>query len=119
MARSTEEWVGATDDAAIPRRVKLRIWEREGGRCYLTGAKIRPGDDYEFEHEIALSLGGRHCESNIRLALKAPHKLKTAADRKAKAKTDRVRAKHLGLKPKSRLTHPTLKRRFDGTVVER
>lgn len=102
MARSVDEWIGSSPDAKIPDRVKLRIWEREGGKCYLTGHKIRPGDEYEFEHKLALCLGGEHRESNIALALKDAHKAKTAEDVKMRAKSDRIRKRHLGIKPPSR-----------------
>lgn len=100
--RSVEEWIGATPDSAIPERVKLRIWEREGGRCYLTKKKILPGDAYEFEHVIALSCGGENRESNIRLALKDKHREKTAADRNTSAKLDRIAKKHRGIWPASK-----------------
>jgi 5-methylcytosine-specific restriction endonuclease McrA len=102
VSRSVPEWIGATDDAEIPRLVKLRIWEREGGRCYLTGRKIKPGDDYEFEHVIALECGGQHRESNIRLALSDAHKQKTARDHNAASKIKRLHAKHNGYWPKSK-----------------
>lgn len=109
MARAVDEWIGKTADSKIPDRVKLRIWEREGGICYLTSAKIRPGDKYDFEHVIAVVLwtgeGHGNRESNIRLALKAPHKVKTAADRAQQAKSDRVRKKHLGLRPPSKFAN--------------
>lgn len=99
--RAVDEWIGATADTKIPERVKLRIWEREGGRCYLTGQKIRPGDKYEFEHVIALALwtgeGHGNRESNLRLALKDAHKAKTRADRAEQAKSDRIRKRHLGI----------------------
>jgi 5-methylcytosine-specific restriction protein A len=94
--RARPEWIGATDDAEIPRLVKLRIWEREGGRCYLSRRKINPGDAYEFEHVIALECGGQHRESNIKLALSDPHKAKTAQDHDTGAKIKRQHAKHHG-----------------------
>lgn len=112
--RAVSEWVAAHDDQKIPDRVKLRIWQREGGRCYLSGKIIRPGDKYEFEHVIALANGGEHRESNIRLALKAPHKIKSAQDRRQQAKSDRIRKRHLGIK-KSGKKIPY--RKFDGTPV--
>lgn len=102
MGRSVPEWVGRTADSKIPDRVKLRIWDREDGRCYLTGRKIMPADVYDFEHVIAIALwtgeGHGNRESNIRLALKEPHKGKTREDRQQKAKSDRVRKKHLGIR---------------------
>lgn len=58
--RAVPEWIGATPDTPIPKRVKDRIWLREGGRCYLTGRKIQIGDAFEFEHVIAITLGGEN-----------------------------------------------------------
>lgn len=101
MTRSVPEWRGATDDAAIPKAVKLRIWAREEGRCYLTGLKINAlKDSYEFEHVIALANGGEHREGNIRLALTEAHKVKTKADAGVAAKIRRVTLKHRGQWPK-------------------
>ena len=102
MSRSVETWVGKTDDAEIPKRVKLRIWEREKGRCSLTGRKITVADEFDYEHRIALSCGGRHSEDNIVLALRDKHREKTADDMELKAKIDRIRAKHIGAWPETR-----------------
>jgi 5-methylcytosine-specific restriction protein A len=33
MTREVPEWIGATDDAAIPARVRVRVFERYEGRC--------------------------------------------------------------------------------------
>lgn len=99
--RSVPLWVGKTDDAKVPLRVRLRIFERDGGRCWLSGRKIMPGDVWELEHKIALCNGGRHAEDNLAPALKAAHKDKTAEDVGIKSKTARVRAKFLGQWPKS------------------
>jgi 5-methylcytosine-specific restriction endonuclease McrA len=93
------EWVGATPDSAIPTRVKLRIWERCGGRCAISGKKLMPGDAYDFDHIIALSSGGSNSEANLQLVSREAHKAKTRDDVKAKAKIARVKAKHLGLWP--------------------
>ena len=112
--RSVEEWIGKTDDSAIPPRVRLRVFEKYSGVCYLSGVKIRPGDKWEIEHVQALCNGGEHRESNMAPALVAAHKGKTAADRREKAKNDRVRKRHLGIKkPRSILGW----RKFNGEVV--
>jgi len=100
MTRVVPEWIADHDDQAIPKRVKLRIWEREGGRCHISKRRIGVGEAYQFEHIIALSCGGEHRENNIALALTEPHKEKTKADVAIKAKIARQRAKHLGIKPK-------------------
>jgi 5-methylcytosine-specific restriction protein A len=96
--RTVEEWVGKTDDTPVPPRVRLRIFERYEGKCYLSGRKIMPGDTWELEHIKALCNGGAHREFNMAPALAAPHKIKTKADRREKQKVDRVRKKHLGMK---------------------
>lgn len=121
--RKNKEWIGATDDAKIPDRVKLRIWSREDGRCYLTGRQIRPGDKYEFEHVVALCNGGEHRESNIALALKEPHKAKTARDRSLKAKGDRVTKRHAGIRSSYRPLpcgrNSPWRKKINGTVERR
>lgn len=100
--RSVPEWRATHPDQAIPKAVKARIWLREGGRCYLTGRRINPGDAYEFEHVIALANGGEHREGNIRLALSDAHKAKSAADIDVTAKIRRQHAKYHGYWPKSK-----------------
>lgn len=97
--RAVEEWVGSHPDAPIPTSVKRRIWLREGGKCSITGAKINAiKDPYDFEHRVPLSMGGGHRETNIVLALREAHRRKTAEEAGARAKADRVFAKHHGLK---------------------
>jgi len=96
--REVPEWIGKTPDAKIPPRVRLRIWERHEDRCHITGRKIQAGEAWDCEHIKALCNGGEHRESNLAPALKQPHRIKTAQDVKIKAKTDRIRKRHLGIK---------------------
>ena len=98
MARTVPEWMGKTPDSKVPARVRLRIFNRYEGRCYLSGREIRPGDAWELEHRTALILGGEHRESNLAPVLPEFHKAKSASEMKVKAKTDAVRKKHLGIK---------------------
>lgn len=123
MSRSVDEWVGSTPDVKIPDRVRLRVFEAHGGICALTGIKIRPGDQWDLDHEIALANGGQHRESNLRPVLREAHRKKTAEDVRIKAKAARVRKKHLGItKPKSSLPGSKAsrwKRTIDGRTVLR
>jgi 5-methylcytosine-specific restriction protein A len=112
--RSVPEWIARHDDQAVPRSVKARVFERYGGCCYLTGAKIQVGDRWDVEHILAICLGGEHRESNLAPALVAPHKIKSGLERKLKTKLDRARLRHLGLKKPRRITRW---RRFDGSPV--
>lgn len=124
MTRATKEWVGATDNAAIPPRVRVRVFERHGGVCHLSGRKILAGEPWDLDHVVALINGGPHCESNLAPALRDKHKLKTALDVAEKSRVYRKRAKHLGVRSKSHRPMPGskasgLRKRMDGTVERR
>lgn len=112
--RSVKEWRGKTDDSPIPSRVRLRIFEKHNMVCYLSGRKIAPGDKWECEHILALSIGGEHAEYNLAPALVAPHKIKTKADRALKKKNDRVRKRHIGIRKPRTITRW---RKFNGEIV--
>jgi 5-methylcytosine-specific restriction protein A len=101
--RAVPEWVATHPDQAIPKAVKLRIWDRCDGRCHITGMKIDGlRDEYDFEHIKRLADGGEHRELNLALALRVPHRAKTAAENSAGAKADRMRLKHIGAWPETR-----------------
>lgn len=120
--RSTSEWIGQTDDAKIPDYVRLRIFNRCGGICHISERKITPADDWELEHIIALCNGGEHRESNMAPALAKPHKAKTARDLAQKAKNDRVRKRHLGIRKRSTFAcsrDSRWKKKVNGEVVLR
>jgi len=106
MSRSVPEWIGATDDAKVPRAVRARIFQKHGGRCHISKALIRAGDEWDLEHirPLAMARPGEnlHRESNLAPALKAPHREKTAAEATERAKADRIHAKHFGYFPESR-----------------
>jgi 5-methylcytosine-specific restriction protein A len=48
--RSVPEWIGASDDQAIPARVKIRIFDRDAGKCcdctLPIRGKLRPAYDH-------------------------------------------------------------------------
>lgn len=114
--RSLPEWIGKSNDAPIPPRVRLRQFDHDNGICQCgCGIKIRPGDKWQTDHIVALVNGGENRESNLRTMLTDHHKAKTAADVAEKAKTYERRAKHLGIKRSK--TPIRGWRRFDGSVV--
>lgn len=117
MSRTVPEWIGKTPDSAIPPRVRLRIFEREDGRCHISGRKIGPGDEWDLDHGVALCNGGEHRESNLFPALRDKHREKTKADVALKSKSARIRKKHYGIKTKKRGF--TRWRKFNGEIVER
>ncbi|MDO9381872.1 MAG: HNH endonuclease [Hyphomicrobiaceae bacterium] len=120
--RSVPEWIGRSPDSAIPPRVKLRIIERYGRRCYLTGDVLVPGQ-IEFEHVIAIVNGGTNRESNIAPANRPAHQIKTRADTAIKTKRAKSLKKRYGLtKPKRPMDGSKaspFKKHMDGSVSMR
>ena len=102
MARTTDEWIGASPDSAIPPRVRLRVWDACGGRCAICQRKLRAPDKWDLDHTVALINGGGHRESNLQDACSWCHRDKTNADVAEKAKTAAVRKRHLGIRQPSR-----------------
>lgn len=101
--RSVPEWCGKTDDAKIPDRVRIRVFERHHGVCHHSGLKIGPSDKWDLDHVVALANGGVHREMNLAPILIEPHKEKTKADRKIQSRIYKIKKRHLGLKkPKGR-----------------
>ena len=115
--RSVDDWQGSTPDAKVPPRVRARIFLREKGRCHLSGRIIRPGDEWDLDHRVALCNGGEHAEHNLFPALRDKHREKTADDVREKAKVARIRAKHLGIfaKPARKLQGRPFPKRGEAT----
>ncbi len=114
MSRAVEEWVGKHDDAAVPPRVRARICLAHDGICHLSVRKIATGEPWDLDHVIALINGGEHRESNLAPALRDKHREKTKADVKIKAKSARIRQKHLGIRKPRTMTRW---RTFSGEIV--
>lgn len=107
MARQTKEWIGKTDDAMPPPRVRLRIFDREGGICHICKQPIQIGEKPQFDHDPALINGGQNRESMIFPVHEDCHREKTARDVAEKSKVSRTRQKHVGaVEPKRRIPSP-------------
>lgn len=105
----------------IPRRhlsrvMRTRIFDSTKGICALCKLPIHAerGDKWIVEHLKPLWNGGLDEESNMAPAHQRCSVVKTAGEAPMKAKTDRIRAKHLGIKKRGR-TIPG--RKFDGTPI--
>ena len=125
MARSVPEWIPASDDSAIPDRVRLRVYLKYGGRCQCgCNRQIRVGESWDCDHDKALVNGGEHREGNLRPLLTEHHRNKTKEDVAEKALVSRKQKKHLGIKkakgtPMPGTKRSRWKRRMDGTIVPR
>lgn len=76
-----------------PARI-ARIFAANDGRCHICGRKLRPGDDYEIDHKVALALGGTDDDDNLAPACDWCHGAKSSDDTTAAAKGKRTATKH-------------------------
>jgi 5-methylcytosine-specific restriction endonuclease McrA len=100
----------------LTRRARTRIFDAANGECCICKLYIHAerGDKWIVEHVKPLWLGGADDDSNMRPAHYRCAIEKTTAEAPVKAKNDRIRARHLGIR-KSRKT--IAGRRFDGTPI--
>ena len=124
MSRALPEWIASHDDQAIPPRVKVRVFERFGGRCAVCtlsiSGKLRP----EYDHARSLVNGGEHRESNLQLLCTPCHAVKTRSDVAEKSMNYRRRMKSIGIAPKKGRPMPGSKasgfrKRMNGEVERR
>ena len=59
---------------AIPKQLKIDVWQRDSGRCAQCGAR----ENLEFDHIIPLKLGGANTFRNLQLLFSACNKSKSA-----------------------------------------
>lgn len=79
-------------------RKRAELFRDRNGICHICGGKISVGEAWEVEHPTPLEMGGADDDSNWQLAHVKCHKLKTAKDMATIAKSNRVRARHMGFK---------------------
>lgn len=102
MTRTTDEWIGKSDDTVPPPRVRLRVFDAHGGKCYLCPHKIRAGEYWQLDHVKAIINGGENRESNLKPACRNCCYRKTAKDTAEKSDVADKRKKHLLPKGPSR-----------------
>ena len=125
LPRTVPEWIGKSADSAIPPRVRVRIFQRYGGRCQCgCNRLIRPGEAWDCEDTIALINGGERRESNLKPWLTEHHKGKTRRDVAEKSSVYRKTAKHIGVSLRKGPPMPGsrdsgFKRRMDGRIERR
>lgn len=85
---------------------RLKVFEAAKGVCHLCQQRIQVGQKWDVEHVRPLALGGADDETNMRPAHKVCHAEKTKADAASWSKAKRMKAKHLGIKPRSSWRKP-------------
>lgn len=71
-----------------------RIFADHDGKCHECKRKLRPGDDYEIDHVIALATGGSDDDSNLAPICSGCHIIKTKGDVGTAAKIKRQAIRH-------------------------
>lgn len=99
--RTAEEWIGKDDDQVPPPRVRLRVFDASGGRCYICSRKIAAGEYWQADHVIALCNGGANREDNLKPACRNCCYTKTAEDVGEKSDIAEKRKKHVLPKERS------------------
>lgn len=97
MTRPVPEWTAKHNGQNIPPRVRLRIYDRDGGVCHLCKLPIKVAESWQADHVQALINGGEHRESNLAPVHSHCHVAKTARDVAEKSKIADKRKKHLGI----------------------
>lgn len=77
-----------------PQRI-ARIFAAHDGRCHVCTRKLRPGDDYQIDHVLALENGGTDDDTNLAPCCDHCHSEKTGADHAAAGKGRRRYSKHV------------------------
>lgn len=118
--RALPEWIGKTNDAAIPPRVQERVALRSERLCVKCTRETGPALRGECDHAIPLIIGGQHRESNLQWLCVECHSSKTKRDVKLKSKMAKSRQREQGIR---KTKHPIpgsrasgWRKRMDGTV---
>lgn len=101
---------------SLTRNQRAELFLQHGGVCHLCGTRIQAerGEAWEVEHVMAREISGRDDWDNLRPAHIACHAVKSKADKKVIAKSNRARNRNLGIhKPRT----ITRWRKFNGDVV--
>lgn len=108
--------------AEFSKATRLAAWQACGGRCQSCTAKLFTGN-IEYHHDTECTFGGNADLQNCVVLCRTCHSAITRSRAKVIAKSNRVRARHLGIQ-QSRQSFPTnrdgpFKKRMDGSVVRR
>jgi 5-methylcytosine-specific restriction protein A len=105
------------------RRIKLKAWDRCGGKCESCKVKLVVGK-YAYDHVLPDALQGEPTLENCEVICTVCHGAKTPDDVRRIRKADRQRAGHVGAKRPPKGVIPGSKasgwkKKMDGTVVRR
>lgn len=98
----------------LTRLQRVKLFDAHSGVCCICEQYIHRGQRFVVEHVKPLWLGGADDISNMGPAHQSCAIQKTVKEAPVKAKTDRVRANHLGIKKPRKITRW---RKFNREIV--
>lgn len=100
----------------LSRLERVKIFDAHQGICLHCKLKIHAerGEKWEAMHIVSLWAGGKDEHENMGPGHVKCHREQTTAEAPVKAKSDRVRARHLGIKRDRTITRW---RKFSGEIV--
>lgn len=81
---------------SLTKLQRVRVFDGNGGRCHLCSLAIKVGEAWQADHVQARWKGGTDAIGNYRPAHVHCHAVKSAAETTERAKSDAVRARHIG-----------------------
>jgi 5-methylcytosine-specific restriction enzyme A len=105
----------------FPKAVKLAAFQRSKGYCEGCTAPLVPSK-FDYHHDKEDTFGGEPTLENCKVLCTTCHGKITGVRAALIAKSNRVRAKHLGIRKKSSFQtnrDAPFKKRMDGSVVRR
>ena len=75
---------------------RARVLARQGNKCACGCGEDLVVGQIEFDHKLALQFGGTNALENFEALIKRHHKIKSNGENTARAKADRIKAKHSG-----------------------
>ena len=101
---------------ALTPKQRAEFFSKHGGICQNCKRKIRPGENWDVDHEVALCNQGSNDDSNLQLLCQNCHGAKTPKDRK-EAATNRRKYTNTFVPNRHLKRGFGFSRKFDGTVI--
>lgn len=103
---------------------RVRIFDAHHGVCHICQRRIQVGEAWQLDHRQPLWQAGGDAPENLSPAHVVCHAGKTGQEHHLRAKGDRIRARHIGVKKTPQHIWgygraDKFKRKLDGTVVRR
>ena len=97
---------------------RVQVFLNAKGVCHICGIRIaaETGEKWDVEHRKPLWLGGKDAIANMAPAHIHCHRAKSNEEAPVRAKSDRIRARHLGIRKERKIL---AWRNFGGEIIRK